>query len=560
VKSFDTFTQRVGGKWAASPITWIALSPVGVFGVLLGFGLDQIATSGLQLLAIATLGFLASGLVFIGLGHFLLPSNTARKPRPITALFHFAISSAAAGSVTGLLIQQSGLLPEYDFIREVLARVWYGIYWSTLATLVLASFEEYRLAASRLEAQISQSLELSKDLSKAVLRVRNQMIESVKKTLSEAVDKSDPKNLNRLADTVMKPLTDRLNEQKHQPVFPAKPLEVRIGIRRTMAGALTTPKFIPLAVLAGTLYSAVWTLSRLGLAGVLNLTVLALVLGGTLGLIRLLKSASAALRVLLLALGGAASYLLGYGVESFSPADTTVLGLLNVGGWLIALFAVFMGETEDQRAQKLVQFEQLAEKTSWLEQRLQQEVWVESRKLTRIVHGTVQGKIRAAAISDKTPSDRELQQLLTECLELIDRGAEPIGLDEFLSQSRRLWSEALEIADETDPLAIKVLEQDPIALAALIEVIREALTNAVRHGKAKRANISISLPKSDMRQIEVCITNDGLQVDRDPVKGVGSSILDEVTSSWELKSEGSKVSLSASIPFDSTPTGQRVQA
>jgi two-component sensor histidine kinase len=76
-------------------------------------------------------------------------------------------------------------------------------------------------------------------------------------------------------------------------------------------------------------------------------------------------------------------------------------------------------------------------------------------------------------------------------------------------------------------------------------VVREAISNAVKHGEAKNAQIKISLERS--RLIRVVIENDGIPASQGAKTGFGSDFLDEVAYSWSLKSAAGTTILKAKI-------------
>ena len=545
----ESLQDRVGGKWATSLIPWAALSPIGIFGVFFGFGFENLASHGIELFLVTSLGYLASGVIpLVARNTFLQPSLQSRL-RPLLALLVFSLTGLVAALVTAGLVTQLGIVQGYDLPRAVIARTWQGIYWSTFATLALASFDDFRLASRQLESQISRSLEFSQNLEQSVLKIRKDIVDSVKRTLSEAMDKSDPRNLNRLADTVLRPLTARLNQNTPFQELTMDRDDARLEISKTIKSALITPKAVFLTSPAGAFYSAPITVSRLGLLGLLTVLGLGLLIAGALLVIRKLPSQGLGIRLVAIAAAVWLSYLLGVRAEDFSESGTTVLGLLHVGGWLVVLLVLFLTETQHKLALKLDELEQKAARTNWLEQRLQQEVWVESKKLARIVHGTVQSQIRAAAVCQRGLSDAELQALLDECLELIEQGVEVVSFAEFIAQSRRLWSGTFEIEVDLSSRVLGEAEQDPIALAALIEVTREAITNAVRHGNAKFGTIAFGEFVGEPDHITIELSNDGGPLSDKSTPGMGSSLLDELTSEWELMEVPPRVLLRAKIPL-----------
>jgi two-component sensor histidine kinase len=86
----------------------------------------------------------------------------------------------------------------------------------------------------------------------------------------------------------------------------------------------------------------------------------------------------------------------------------------------------------------------------------------------------------------------------------------------------------------------------------LNEILKEAVSNAVRHGDAERAWVEVSRTGEKTEAIvEIQVTNDG----RIPVtgerRGLGSQLLDELTLEWSLESvpETGQTILAARLPF-----------
>jgi hypothetical protein len=74
--------------------------------------------------------------------------------------------------------------------------------------------------------------------------------------------------------------------------------------------------------------------------------------------------------------------------------------------------------------------------------------------------------------------------------------------------------------------------------------VKESVTNAIRHGKARLVEISIQDLNDGSIQIEV--TNDG-ETNLLGSPGVGSQILDEITMNWSRESLGDEVRVTAQV-------------
>jgi signal transduction histidine kinase len=78
------------------------------------------------------------------------------------------------------------------------------------------------------------------------------------------------------------------------------------------------------------------------------------------------------------------------------------------------------------------------------------------------------------------------------------------------------------------------LEKDisgkPLASEALIEVSREFINNAIKHGRAK--NITLNLRRLDGNRFAVEVVDDGIGVPPGAQPGFGSKLLSELSLDW----------------------------
>ena len=95
------------------------------------------------------------------------------------------------------------------------------------------------------------------------------------------------------------------------------------------------------------------------------------------------------------------------------------------------------------------------------------------------------------------------------------------------------------------PEILTQLESNQVASACAAEVVREAVSNAVKHGKAE--HIVIALERTSPHLLGITVTNDGQPLPAEIEAGYGSSILDEVAFTWQLENRGGYTVLGAAI-------------
>jgi two-component sensor histidine kinase len=93
------------------------------------------------------------------------------------------------------------------------------------------------------------------------------------------------------------------------------------------------------------------------------------------------------------------------------------------------------------------------------------------------------------------------------------------------------------------------LDASPSTRTTLIDVVAEALTNAVRHGAARTVDVRIEL-EGDERLV-VTVRDDGL-AQPGGVPGMGSRLLDAVAVDWTLGRGADGAELRVELSLDRT--------
>ena len=180
------------------------------------------------------------------------------------------------------------------------------------------------------------------------------------------------------------------------------------------------------------------------------------------------------------------------------------------------------------------------------------------RRIAKLLHSNVQAELIASArlLADRanessdsaTPQvdvAQEVQRLLSAIHDRLMPSAEPaIPAEDRLLDLTSLWSGILDVNLETDDGVWAVLDRDPPALEAVIDVVAEGLTNAVRHGNGPQIVVSIAI---DSSEVVVLLTSFG-SLTQGVQPGFGSEILTEATTMWTLEAEGDQIRLTMRIP------------
>lgn len=210
---------------------------------------------------------------------------------------------------------------------------------------------------------------------------------------------------------------------------------------------------------------------------------------------------------------------------------------------------------EDRMAMALARNAQLSAQVRESSRRAQ-------RRVAKLLHSNIQAELIASAMlissrasdSSTTASHTDISQQLDALSSSIHQQLSPPAERAESARERildltSLWSSVLEVELESDAETWEAMERDADALDAVIDVVAEGLTNAVRHGHGQHAVIAMSVDDHD---IHVRVTSLGALA-QGAQPGLGSEVLAAATSRWSLAAEADRVHLTAQIPRSLSP-------
>ncbi len=193
--------------------------------------------------------------------------------------------------------------------------------------------------------------------------------------------------------------------------------------------------------------------------------------------------------------------------------------------------------------------------------RLHQAQWFQQKALSRALHGPIQMAVTAAAIKlDAAIQQGSVQSGLVDSVRgellagldvLHEADSEVVGLDRAIERMRATFEGVCEVGTEISDSAAAAVAADGVLRSCVIDIVTEAVANAVFHGKADQATVTIVLDvlASDVLHVEV--TSNGAVVTESERRGLGSQQLDDWTLAWsrEISEQGSR--LEAALPVAS---------
>ena len=215
----------------------------------------------------------------------------------------------------------------------------------------------------------------------------------------------------------------------------------------------------------------------------------------------------------------------------------------------VALYAVALANA--YRRQLILDRQQVNEDMALLTSQLRQQVWLDRKRVAMVLHGSVQGALYAAAIRlsrEPEPTAESIKgveaDIASALAELAKAKSERVDFEQVLDEITAIWEDAIDFQIKIEPEAIEILNRKNDCAESAIEVVREAINNAVKHSRTE--TIAIEICKLGKGLISVSVANQG-QLSETAEKGYGSTVLDELTHQWKLINVDGGVQLQAQI-------------
>jgi len=247
---------------------------------------------------------------------------------------------------------------------------------------------------------------------------------------------------------------------------------------------------------------------------------------------------------------------------NLGPRSQPVLsaGLIALSILLGAYVSYFKQAYEDATQQQEVLNLKLAQNLNEIEIARQH-----SRKtLSRLLHGPVQGRLAAVRIKLRTILDRRSESgagitetEIGEILNMLDRidheilkmsasnlEAHKTNFEAEFNLIQRNWQGLIEISMNLSAEAGAILEQDSLLSQKVVAACAEAITNASRHGNAKRIDILILLTE-DSNSLSLTVQDDGTGIKDSIVAGIGLTDIEADGARWtfEPSESGAKLQI-----------------
>lgn len=235
------------------------------------------------------------------------------------------------------------------------------------------------------------------------------------------------------------------------------------------------------------------------------------------------------------------SFLFAWFVQSWLglPLPPRLATVVVVTGFLVGiLLALYVAVTERRIATE-ESLRESVESRLHAASLLRQRAFVMRRQLGHAIHGPLQSACHAAAMrlaAEPHPSQQLLidvrDDLARAVAQVSEQTAPYVMLIDTLSDIASLWEGTCRVEWVLDHRTVRAIAENPTVAVSVGEIVRECVTNAVKHGGATQVKIAI---ERSSEGVAVTATDNGRQRAHEDRRGLGSRLLDELSMDWERR-------------------------
>lgn len=548
------FKHRIGGPAGITVRGWLYLFPWSIW-LALGFAPNRAGDFPLTWLVIGILAHLNTGLALL-IGKRLFLPTVFNKPRFFTTLGIYAFAGVVRGLSTGYLSLEFNSAPTADYLLRIGICLIVVPLWLGLVAVIVSAGNEHK---NRVQELLTQKQTLMRSISsynQQIAQYRSQVIELVRNAVNAALaplqySKDASKELMDSCEQVIRPLSHDLAitelEIKSEPELTSN-LTVQTAAPSQILSHMRTDAAFPVGFLPY-LFMLTAAPSFLAVAGLVStattfLIIAVFVIGG----FPIANKLTSEIRErsllfgwvvvviswLLVSLGiGVGVHLILHDVPKLAAAGYSSFVIVFVGTVLSSILkATFL---ERERIEQEISTALLSRKLE--ADRARALLNAEQESLAAAVHSGVQGTLVAAALKlkDQPYSEAGIAEFIAKidatCKQIVTSDHRNIDLRESLTAITAVWEGVAEIELNIAEDIYQLTEQSPVLANSILILIRESLSNSVRHGRASQIWITAT---HNGELIEFIIIDNGqLKVSKDET-GFGSKTYAKLTTYWSL--------------------------
>jgi signal transduction histidine kinase len=552
--------NQIGSRYALSnQVLLFFLLPA--YGTGLVFESLRLDTNFLERLVVATAGYVATILTLI-VARTLWPIEP-NKSRPAFVLAVFLI----AGALRGVTILIADIITNQHQVGQELFRLLGGPIFTfvtlTVSAVLASNYQRHReslsvLADERYRLQIRSAgirAKVQIQREELLMKVRNLLdpaIAKIQANLSGSSSMDVIRSLQSTVDDVVRPLSIEVAESSDE-------LEAESG-----KAVLKEKAPIPNKIMLGEFLVPLWA----GLIGSIGLVAVAFLVEKPVNAVLIIITTFLSMFI---CLGLIQLLTIKVAVHpAFAAAvippiyAVSLTPIYFVSEWLswavsteqihaLLLFGAVVGGTTFAAQFSQLQRKTTTEKLAGVNQQLEilnaslrQELWLNRRRTASVLHGPIQSALFASAMKlsqapEPTPQlVAEVEKDIEDALEKLNNPSNLEGEDvsAVLEQIIDIWSDAANITVNLPSELEDSISHTPLASEALIEISREFINNAIKHGKADV--ISLRVFRLDAYRLGVEVIDNGQGLPPGAKPGFGSKLLTELSLVWRQSRQDDK--------------------
>ncbi|HEY2556467.1 MAG TPA: hypothetical protein VGI08_05125 [Diaminobutyricibacter sp.] len=571
------WVARAFGDNAVTIWSWLLTLPFAVT-VMAGYEFLRIGQPAPLAFVVALLVHVLLGVVLLGARLSILRPGSGRH-RPLTALLLFAAIGVVRPFLALSLATSFGILvAPGDLLSRVTINVVSSVVMLTLIAVVVDILREHGGIQRRLIAARAAVEERRADADRGVDALSAEFTTTIAQRIDTAIGtvarglapEDAAQLLRRISDEVVRPMSHELfrdaesrDAEDESVADPGRPIGFLESLRRVASGLRPDPPIVITLVYLVLVFPHYLTTYGPAVAVIQTPVIAGIYLAGNTATFAIgsrlptagwrtiaIVACYTAVALIAAMQNSAALAVFGYSPE-FYWAEVVSYPFVAIVIAVTRSVSVQLHNDEDALARSLRERVRLASRAH----RRLAEV---RRRLSHVLHATVQGELIAASLGLRgqaaaSHEAMDAASVVTKTVSGIKR--ELLSLSGPPSPAARdaiggivaMWSTAVRIDTDVAEDAWRLLDDDPARASAVVDALSEGLTNAVRHGHGERVALTIRHdPRTEGVVVE--IRSEGTIADpRNVASGIGLERLRTVASGVSLHADDEQVVLTVVV-------------